>query len=119
MLNINMEFRKGILFVRLVGKLDVSNCNVLDDELKSLIDGRSIKFVTFNVSELDYIDVDGINTILKYYKALSQMDGKALICGVDNELVKLRVHNSMIPYYVFETSDELGAINYINLGGYL
>ena len=114
-----MEFRKGILFVRLSGHLEACNCQMLDDELKALVDGRSIRFLTFNVSNLDYIDVDGINAILKYDDALSKINGKALICGVDNELVKLRVHNSKMPYCMFETSDELGAINYINLGGYL
>lgn len=119
MLNINMEFRKGILFVRLGGHLDVNNCKMLNNELDDLVSDRSIRFITFNVSDLDYIDVDGIDTILKYDSALSKINGKALICGVNNDLVKLRVHNSRVPYDMFETSDELGAINYINLGGYL
>lgn len=119
MLDIDMEFRKGILFVRLGGNFSTDSCKLLDKELERLVEEDNVRFVTFNVSGLNYIDLDGINTILKYDTALSKIKGMALICGVDNDLVKLRVHNSKVPYYMFETSDELGAINYINLGGYL
>jgi anti-anti-sigma factor len=119
MLDINMEFRKGILFVRLDGNLSVDNCSLLDKELERIIKNNNVKFVTFNVSGLDYIDLDGIETILKYNSALSRIAGKALICGVDKDLVKARVHNSQVPYYMFETSDELGAIDHIKRGGYL
>lgn len=117
MLDINMEFRKGILFVRLNGDFSADNCKILDKQLMPLISNNEIRFITFNITGLDNIDLNGINTILKYNKLLSKINGKATICGVDNDVVKVRVHNSKVPYYMFETSDELGAINYINLGG--
>jgi anti-anti-sigma factor len=119
MLDINMEFRKGILFVRLSGIFSANNCNQLDKELGQLIAGDNVRFVTFNIADLNYIDADGINTILKYEIELSKIKGKAIICGVDHDLVKIQVHNSHISSYMYETNDELGAINYINLGGYL
>jgi len=119
MLDINMEFRKGILFVRLSGDFSINNCSKLDDKLKKLVDDNNVKFITFNVSGLNYIDIEGINTILKYNKALSKINGKALICGIDNDFVKTRMYKSNILYSILETRDELGAIKYINLGGYL
>ncbi|MFA5407727.1 MAG: STAS domain-containing protein [Bacilli bacterium] len=119
MLDIDMEFRKGILFVRLTGSFLVDSYTLLDDKLKELVDNNNVKFITFNVSGLENIDAMGINTLLKYNKVLSKNKGKALICGVDNDLVKLKVYDSRVPYFMYEARDELGAINYINLGGYL
>lgn len=119
MLDIDMEFRKGILFVRLCGSFSIESCIQLDKKLEQLVSDNNVRFITFNVAGLNYIDIAGINTILKYNSALSRIKGRAIICGVDNRLVKLRLHNSKVVYSLFETTDELGAINYITLGGYL
>ncbi|MDD2203120.1 MAG: STAS domain-containing protein [Bacilli bacterium] len=119
MLDIDMEFRKGILFVRLSGEFSVSNCSKLNDKLKKLVNENNVRFITFNVFGLSYIDLEGINTILRYNQALSKINGKALICGIENDFVKSRMYKSNILSSIFETKDELGAINYINLGGYI
>lgn len=119
MLDINMEFRKGILFVRLGGDFSGKNCSLLDKSLQKLVSNNNVRFITFNVSELTNIDSNGINTILKYNNDLLRLSGQALICCLDNEKIKNKVQNSIIPYYMFEIRDELAAINYINLGGYL
>jgi anti-anti-sigma factor len=119
MLDIDMEFKKGILFVRLNGELLSHNCILLDNKINELILSNSVRFIAFNVSSLNYIDNTGIDTISKYTLALSKINGKALLCGVNNKLVKGRVKNSPLSYLIEQVSDELGAVNYINLGGYL
>ena len=119
MLDIDMEFLRGILFVRLTGSLSSDNCIQLEDKVDKLILENGVRFVTFNLYGLDYIDNKGINTILKYNAALSKMYGKALICGLENSLVKLRIHKNDVTYSLYEVRDEISAINYINLGGYL
>jgi anti-anti-sigma factor len=119
MLDIDMEFRKGILFVRLIGDFSFNNCPKFNNKLKKLVEGNNVKFITFNLSELKNIDLEGINTILEYDKALSKINGKALICGVESDLIKSRMCKSKILYSISETKDELEAINYINLGGYI
>lgn len=119
MLDINMEFRKGILFVRLGGDLSVNTYEQLDESLQRLVNNNNVRFITFNIAELTSIDSEGINTILKYSDALSRLSGKAFICYLDNDSIKNKINNSIIPYYMFEIKDELAAINYINLGGFL
>lgn len=117
MVDIDMEFRKGILFVRLYGDFSANNCYLLDDKLEPLIAGDNVRFIAFNVSGLEMIDLEGIDTIIKYNQALSKIEGKILICGIDNDSIRKKIHSSKALSYMFETSDELGAINYINLGG--
>jgi anti-anti-sigma factor len=119
MLDINMEFRGGILFLRLNGKLVSTTSVMLDNLLKKLILNNSVRFIAFNVAGLKYIDSVGINTIMKYNEALSKIRGKALICGLYNDLVRLQVQGSNMMNSIDEVSDELGALKVINLGGYL
>lgn len=119
MLDIDMEYRKCILFVRLGGDFTTHNCTLLDNKLKSLVDNNNVRFIAFNVSNLHNIDLMGINTILKYNSALSKINGKAFICGIDNKIVKSQVSNSSMLHYIFDTTDELGAIHYLSTGGYL
>lgn len=115
MLDIDMEFRKGILFVRLGGVLNLKNSKKLNDELVPIIKDNGIKFLVFNMENLTYIDLDGIRTLKENYNIISDNKGKALLCGIKNGLVKLRVNNSQLLNYMFEASNELAAFNIINL----
>ncbi len=115
MLKVNIEFRKGILFVRLKGSLNNSTCFKLDDNLKELVNKVAIKYIVFNIEELVDIDLEGISNLLSYNLILKGNGGKALVCGLKNDLVKYKINNSRMLNYMFEVSDELGAINVINI----
>lgn len=114
MLDINLEFHKGILFVRLDGILNRNTIDKLDNEVTSLIKEQGIKNIVFNVSNLDSIDCDGINVLLNNYKLCKLNSGKSLVCGL-NGLVKQKIDNSMLLKYMYEVSDELSAVNLINI----
>ena len=47
MLGIDMEFKKGILFVRLSGILNGDTASLLDKEMTSLIETNGIKICSF------------------------------------------------------------------------
>ncbi|HHT38399.1 MAG TPA: STAS domain-containing protein [Mollicutes bacterium] len=116
MLDIDTEFRKGILFVRLKGSLSYDNCHLLENSIGQLITENKVRFVAFNIYELYYIDSVGISTLLKYNMTLLKKQGIALICGENKMLFKIRNKDK---YQIKEVNDELSAIKYINLGGYL
>ena len=101
--------------MRLGGILSDDTYIDLDDHLEEIIKKMNIRYVVFNIEELKYIDMKGIETLLKYNSNLIKNGGKALVCGIKNDLVKLRIENSMMLNYMFEISDELGAINAINM----
>jgi len=115
MLEINMEFRKGILFIRLNGQLNEKTVDKLEREVTELVKENGIRNLVFNLEDVTNIDINGINALLKNYKLCKQNDGKTLVCNLDNSLVKHRIHNSRLLKYMYETADEISAINILNL----
>lgn len=110
-----MEFRKGILFVRLIGVLNKKTVSKLHKEVTELIKDNGVRNIVFNVNELESIDYYGINALLYNYELCRISNGKTLLCGINNTLVKHRLSNSRILNYMYETADELSAINVINI----
>lgn len=115
MLEINYEFRKGILFIRLSGILNKNTVNKMQNEVTDMIKDNGIRNVVFNISGLESIDMKGINNLLYNYELCRSNKGKSLVCGIDNSLVRHRIENSRLLKYMTETSDELSAFNVINL----
>lgn len=115
MLDINLEFHKGILFIRLSGSLNKNTVDKLNDEVNSFIKENGISNIVYNISNLKQIDCYGINALINSYEVSKTNKGKSLLCGIDDAGVKHRIKNSRLLNYMYETSDELSAINIINL----
>lgn len=110
-----MEFHKGILFVRLIGILNKNTIDKLKNEVTLFIKENGIRNIVFNISNLESIDCYGINALLYNYEICRNNQGKSLLCGLSNTLVKHRIKNSRLLKYMYETADELSAISAINL----
>ena len=82
MLNIDMEFKKGVLFVRLNGILNEETSLILDEDLTSIIKNNLIKNVSINLKHVSYIDKEGIDVIRKNYHIIKELNGKLMICGL-------------------------------------
>ena len=70
MLKMNYEFRKGILFVRLLGNFDKDHYQRNIKKLNELIKEIGITNIVLNIDEIKSIDISGINYILNYYNAI-------------------------------------------------
>ena len=81
MLKTNMEFSKGILFIRLKGDLNKNT-------IKGIID-RDFKYIVLNIDNMYSIDSYSINYINKLYKKLEYTRGKMIICDKFNISRKL------------------------------
>lgn len=81
MLQMNKEFRRGILFLRLNGELDRKANFNLDYNLNNLVDDIGIKYLVLNIEELSFIDIYGIRTIINISRKLSDNSGKLIVCG--------------------------------------
>ncbi len=92
MLKISTEFRKGVLFVRLKGRID--NEGYLD-EIQTLVDSIGIRYIVFNLSELNDVSLDSMKHIINYNKILLEKKKKLLICDARN--IRNRLFKNIIP----------------------
>ena len=93
MLKVLMEFRKGILFVRLYGNFNEENINTFDKEVKEVIINSGIIYVVLNTYNLDSICNSGIKEIKRLRKILKKQEGELFLFGGEikelKSLVKL------------------------------
>lgn len=109
MLKIDMEFRKGILFIRLVGKLNKYTVNEINDNVIPVILKHGLKFIVVNLDKLYSIDSEGIEMLIKLNELVSRWNGKTTLCSI-NKYMKDDINNTDLKNKYFETSDELTAI---------
>lgn len=104
-----MEFRKGILFVRLCGELTKDTVSYLNEEVTKKIQEVGIRNVVFNIEELDYIDLKGVHSLFYNYEICHKQKGKTLLCGLHDNLVTKRIKNSRLLRYMIPLESELNA----------
>lgn len=79
--DINYEFRKGIMFIRLLGKLTVYNSKKVLENIINIIKEIGIKLVVINLDNIKAIDAYGINSILILNNKLREEHDKMFICS--------------------------------------
>ena len=88
-----MEFRKGILFVRLYGTLNDDTLNKFKTDVKEVIINSGIKYVVINVENLYGISKSGVKEIKLLKKVLKKTNGQVFLFGGEikelKELVNL------------------------------
>lgn len=115
LLSINIEFHKGILFIRLDGELTKNTIDKLKNDVTNMIKDNGIRNIVFNMSNLNCIDYYGINALLNNYEICHNNKGRSLMCGISDSVIGHQIRNSRLLNYMNETSDELTAINALNL----
>jgi len=88
MLKINLEFRKGILFVRPKGSLTRYTHKCLENYLIEVIKEHGIKYLVYNLEGVSVIDSHGKKSLKKGIAAAKKNKGKGAICNTKNILHK-------------------------------
>ena len=70
MLNTNIEFRKGVLFIRLDGELNKFTMNELDKTYNLIVDNQ-VRNIVFNINEVEKVDKFGMNKLFNIYKRVN------------------------------------------------
>ncbi len=102
MLKINMEYRKGILFVRLKGNLNAFTAPKFKDYTLPVIKDYGIKYLVLNLNDLVSIDSIGEEALKEGNKIIKANKGKVLLVNnnintqvkfdkVSNELMALEL----------------------------
>lgn len=84
MLDINIQFLGGILFVRLEGKINKSSVSSVNDSLTDIIIKGGIKYIVFNIS--NSIIEERVSLFDNCNKLIKDNGGKLFLCGLKNKL---------------------------------
>lgn len=114
MLNTILEYRKGILFVRLNGVLVKDTINFINSRLISIIEQDKLDNIVINVEGLDNIDYKGINFIFYIYELCKKNKGSLLMCGI-SENIRKRFKKSRVLNYIKEISSELESFDLVKI----
>ena len=76
-----MEFRKGILFVRLYGLLNNTTLDTFDKEVKEVIVESGIRYVVLNTYNLESVSSDGVKAIKRLKRILKKVGGEFFLFG--------------------------------------
>lgn len=109
MLEMNMEFRKGILFIRLNGILNAVTSKKLADQVNDFVQKKGIKYFTFNLEGLEEITQEGIDTIRENYHQIVSFQGNLVLCGVKSEGMRTVFED------VYQSSSELGVFQMLQI----
>lgn len=110
MFDMDLEYNKGILFVRLNGSLTKKGSFKLNNYLVPVILKHKIKYLVYNLFELEGIDESGVAAILNTKCAIRANKGKICVCEVSNEISK-----SIRKLRIKETSNEMTALNLLQV----
>ena len=83
----NLEFRRGILFVRIDNKINKNDFNINKDSLNNIIKQIGIKYIVLNFDKIKSNDYFNIKFIINNYNLIKKNNGKLFLCGdIDNNL---------------------------------
>lgn|SRR5574344_1666791 len=114
MLDIDIEFRKGVLFIRLKGKLIDSTKDILKEEVISLMNGSGIANIVINLDNIESIDEKGIDMIYLLKTIVESKQGSLVICNTPMIIENKLIHNKM-KSYILEATNELTALKIFNI----
>ena len=110
-----LEYRKGILFIRLIGKLTKETSKELEIEVNNIIKDNQITNIVLNIEKMTDIDQKGIHILYYIYELSKKNNGRTLICNIDNNKVKEKLKKNRIFNYIKEINNELKAFELIEI----
>lgn len=112
MLKIECEYKRGILFVRLMGELNkstIKNMEVVDNMIKK----AGIRYLLINLEKVTIISHKEVSNLISKYKDIIGKDGRLLICGYYHKAnMNLEVEGID---KVYLPNREISAFNMINI----
>ena len=115
MLEIDIECRKGLFFIRLNGILNNETVFKFKEEVIDIIELNGIKNIVFNLENLCYIDETGIDFLNKLYKFTNRIFGNIYFCNLKNNIVNKKIRNSNLLEHIEVVKNELDILHQIQI----
>lgn len=110
----NIEFKKGILFIRIKGILVGNKVRKFENEVIPILLGLGAKNVTVNMFEVSLIDKRGLDSLIKISEIVNNNKGKLAICEI-NERISNNLAQSDVFEYCFKTKNELTSLGVFSI----
>jgi len=110
MLKVDMEYDKGILYVRLEGELERKVCYKINNYIVPAVLKHKIKYLVFNLFMLKDIDESGLDALLNVKCSIKTNKGKICLCEVSDDIA-----NKIKRLRMKIASNELAAGRLINI----
>ena len=81
--DIDMEFRKGILFIRLLGMMNETNGNEVENMLREYIVEKGVKYIVLNLENVRMNSVHAYNLIVKSNSFIKINHGRLILIATD------------------------------------
>ena len=111
MLKMDLEFNRGILFVRLKGKLLRKSSYKINNYLNPVLKKHKIKYLVYNFFFLEDIDASGIDAILNTKYIIKNNKGKIRMCEINNNIKEkikgarlARITNELAAFQLLEVA---------------
>ena len=90
MMNINLKNEKGNVLIVFHGEMDEHSVKGVRDEIDDIIDNtRGLKSVTFDMSDVRFIDSTGLGFVIGRYKRLKAKRAELLLANVSKPVDKV------------------------------
>lgn len=110
MLKMDLEYERGIFFIRLKGTLNRKTSYKINSYIVPVLKKHKIKYLVYNLSNLKNIDESGVDAILNTKCTIRRNKGKIYLCEVNDNLnIKLKRLRIKI------TSSEMTALKLIEV----
>lgn len=110
MLKMDLEYKSGILFIRLEGNLTKRTNHKIYNYINPALVKHKIKYVIYNLQKLILIDEYGTDAILSSKCKVKKNNGKIYLCNVSEEVLK-KIKRLRIK----EFSSELNALKQVGV----
>lgn len=114
MLNTILEYRKGILFIRLDGSLTNNNIEFIKTTLIPIIEKDKLENIVINMKYINKIDLKGINFLFYIYELCKKNKGDLLLSDVNNE-IEIKLKKNKIFKYIKKINNELESFEKIKI----
>ena len=102
----NLEYNKGVLFVRLEGLVNHKISYKINNILVPKILEKGIKYLVFNLYDVDDIDEFGLDALLNCKCAIKANKGKICLCEIP-DYIKKKINKLKI----FKVQNEINALS--------
>ena len=113
MFKTDIEFKKGVLFIRVSGILDKTNSIKLKKEIIPLILKNGFKYVVLNLNQVNLIDEDGIKAIDEINDAVLKFNGKTTL--IDGKKIEKKIKGTIIDNILYKVKNERIALGIFEL----